>query len=352
MKGFVFLTTAILLGGTAALLAQTKPAGPEYFFDDTSQRFLIINPQGFNKVQVVVRHPGGGRWVGDGEKQEKQMVFAQTAGEGQERGTFFLAKGGESKWEIGFKPDQRQPQDAGINGLYRRVSEEKRLQLARKECQAAETTLDQSLKTAAKAASGLDKSLLAQWKDRWPSLRDRWVSLVFTMPSAPKPEGQKQTPFGGKSEPPGQERQADYWFAMAETASRAMAFVTAPLDKSAALDWNGVYDDGFGGQINIRSDLSGKLRITVNFSRGNDQFTGGMAGQIESSKIVADKGGSKTAEVSAKDVAMAEETTPAVAKVRLRRAGRFMVVETENAQKIAGRGWFDGIYRWAPLPKE
>lgn len=352
MKGFVFLTTIVLFAGTAAMLAQTKPVGPEHFYDEASQRFLILVPQGFKKVQVVVRHPGGGRWVGDGEKQEKQILFAQTVGEDQNRGTYFLAKGGESKWEIGFKPGQREPQDAGINGLYRRVSEEKRLQLARKEYQAAEATLDQSLKAAAKAAVGPDKSLLGQWKDRWPALRDRWVGLVFAMPSAPKPDGQKPAPFGAKPEPPGQERQADYWFAMAETASRAMGFVTAPLDKSRAVDWDGLYDDGFGGQINIRTDLSGKLRITLNFSRGNDQFTGALSGETEPAKIITNKDGSKSAEITAKDVAMAEGTTPAVAKVKLQRAGRFMIVETGNAQKIAGRGWFDGIYRWAPLPKE
>jgi hypothetical protein len=36
--------------------------------------------------------------------------------------------------------------------------------------------------------------------------------------------------------------------------------------------------------------------------------------------------------------------------VRLTKIGRYLHVETENTQRYAGRGWFDGIYRGAPVP--
>jgi hypothetical protein len=47
-----------------------------------------------------------------------------------------------------------------------------------------------------------------------------------------------------------------------------------------------------------------------------------------------------------------EVTDPAkLARVRLTKIGRYLHVVTEKAQRYVGKGWFDGIYRGAPVPE-
>ena len=136
-----FQIPALALFFCAACVGGAEPPKLAHYFDEESMRYLTLRQTSATGVEVVMRwasEPGStGMWTGQGTRKDNVTTFAAVVEEGQDRGAYFIAKGGESKMEILFKPGQKMPQDPGILGIYRRVSDEKRLHLARKEAHAA-----------------------------------------------------------------------------------------------------------------------------------------------------------------------------------------------------------------------
>lgn len=351
-----FLNFSLLLFALigAELVAAESPSA-SHFYDESSGRYLTLEFKDFKKVTVTLRFTGGpgasSRWYGDGEKKDKEILFAQTVGEEQERGAYFIAKGGESKLEIGFKSGQTTPQDAGINGVYRHISEEKRLALVKKEADVAEDYLNSLFKTAAKGWASEDKPVLVAWRNQWPALRDRWMKLAYIPLANPAAPPSSKPAVGGLPKPQDSnapDKQADYWIALVETTGLAINFLNQQNDKLISPGWDGDYDDGFGGQVSLKLQSSGKLRINLNFSRAGDAQTGEIGGEIQSENIKT----GKDKELTATFVNADPEITDAAqqARIMIRRVGHFLFVETEKTERYASRGWFDGIYRWMPPP--
>lgn len=346
---------ALILSWAFVLVStgHTAPPSETHYFDEATQRHATVANGDFGKVTLVFRFIGtpgtSSRWMGDGTRKEKEITFAQTVGEDQERGTFFIAKGGESKLEVEFKPGQRTPQDAGINGTYRHITDEKRLSLAKKESALAEDALTLAFRTAPKSWPSEDKPVAAAWKSRWPDLRNRWMGLVFKPTAAPAPVSPKTGAKNGGAN--GQIESADYWIALSETTGMALGFLGQPLDKLIPPGWDGEYDDGFGGHASLRLGRDGILRFTLSCTRGSGEGqTGELIGRIPSTALKQEKNGDLTASYQHKDTELKPEEQQAA--VTLRKTGHFLFVETQYAQRYCGRAWFDGIYRWGPVPTE
>ena len=152
---------------TAGVRGAEPPAAAHYY-DEETMRYLTLRPTSATGVEIFMRgaaDPGStGGWRGQGNRKDNVLTFAAVVDEGQDRGSYFIAKGGESKMEILFKPGQKMPQDPGILGLYRRVSDEKRLQLTRKEFQTVDERLNAALKAGAHNWATADKPVPAEWK--------------------------------------------------------------------------------------------------------------------------------------------------------------------------------------------
>jgi hypothetical protein len=135
---------------------------------------------------------------------------------------------------------------------------------------------------------------------------------------------------------------------LVETTGLAIGFMNQPNDKLISPGWDGDYDDGFGGHVSLKLQPSGKLRINVNFSRAGDAQTGEMGGEILAENMKP----SKDKELSATFINNDPEITDATqqARIKIRRVGHYLFVETEKMERYAARGWFDGIYRWMPPP--
>ena len=338
-----------------ALSALAQPAGPAYYYDEAGQRHLTVTSTGGSRVEVRVRwasEPGStGEWLGQGTRTDNQLSFAAVVDEGQDRGAFFITKGGESKQEILFRPGQRMPQDPGILGSYRRVSDEKRLQLAKKEFQAADERLADVLKAASRAWPSVDKPVASDWKGRWPALQERWMEIAW-QPPATTSAGAKPVPpqsFAPK-QAPSFEKDAGWWLKRAEATAMAYRFTQQPPDPLGKGEWEGDYDDGFGGRVSIRRALDGRLRVNLSCTRGNEFQGGDMEGAIPV-EAVKEKGSEASAEAVFRQAEVPEDARDV--QVILRRKGGFLWVETKR--KIAppgSRAWFDGIYRWMPVPQE
>ncbi|MFZ4763513.1 MAG: hypothetical protein ACOYMN_01065 [Roseimicrobium sp.] len=343
-----------------ALALSTLPvcgAGPTavHYFDETTNRHLTVTHGDFDKISILIRFVGIGssaRWLGDGARKDKEITFAQTVGEDQERGTFFIAKGGESKLEISFKPGQRMPQDAGINGVYRHITDEKRLSLAKKEFAAAEEALETALKTAPKSWPSEDRPVAGEWKNRWSELRKQWLRVSYKAPTPAAPATAAKPALGSRANDGApEERLPEYWVALSETTGMALGFLGAPLDKLIPQSWDGEYDDSFGGHVSIRVNRDGMLRFNLTCTRGSgDGQTGDLSGKIAVSTIKKEKNGDFLGSYTHQDPELKPEDPPAT--VSLRKVGHFLFVETQHTERYRGRAWFDGIYRWSPVPKE
>lgn len=337
-----------------ACTGHAAPLPVAYYFDEESMRYLTLRNTSATGVEVSTRwatDPGStATWTGQGNRKDNVVTFAAVVEEGQDRGTYFIAKGGESKMEILFKPGQKMPQDAGILGIYRRVSDEKRLQLARKEAQAAEVRLNEVLKEASHSWSGTDKAVPADWKARWPGLLTRWMKIAYQPPEpvVPKPA----QPFPATKETPAAEKDPTYWLKLAQATALAYGFMQQmPDPKSAGASWDGEYDDGFGGHVSLRRAKDGKMRVSLSCTRGNENQGSDLAGQIPAEAVKSKKDGESTAEA-----VFAEAEVPEAAKdvsVSLKRKGGFLWVEIKRKAAVPGSmSWFDGIYRWSPVPME
>lgn len=330
-----------------------EPLTTTYFYDEESMRYLTLRQTSATGVEVIMRwasEPGStGMWTGQGTRKDNLLTFAALVDEGQDRGSYFIAKGGESKMEILFKPGQKMPQDPGILGIYRRVSDEKRLQLARKESQAADERLSEALKEASHTWSGVDKTVPADWKARWPALLGRWMKIAYQPPEPAKVKPAPLSAAGKDKDAPTPEKDVNYWLKLAQVTAAAYGFMQQPVVLKSS-SWDGEYDDGFGGHVSIRRAKDGKLRVNLNCTRVNENQGSDLAGQIPPESVT-----SKNDETTATAVFI-ETDVPEAAKevsITLKRKGSFLWVETKRKATPPGSlSWFDGIYRWSPVPKE
>lgn len=347
-------TAAVLLLGSLVTTQAAGPAGITHYYDEVTFRYLTLESVGATQVQVQMRGAGepgvNNVWMGQGSWKEKQLVFAALVEEGQDRGTFFVAKGGESKLEVEFRPGQKMPQDPGILGSYRRISDEKRLQLARKEFQAADERLQATLKASSRTWTSEDKPVAADWKGRWPALRERWMKIAYQAPEAAKAQ---VGPFPPQAKGrPAVEMDVAYWLKMAQATASGYYFMQQMPDGKSQEAWDGSYDDGFGGQVSIRRTADGRLRVSLACSRVNELQGSDLQGVIPVDGVKAKKAGEPA---SAEGVFVDPEMPDATkeVQVRLKRKGGFLWVEIQRKQEPPGRlAWLDGIYRWAPVPVE
>src|SRR6187402_2010338 len=79
------------------------PPAPTHYFDEATNRQALVTEGDFGKITLVFRFVGGpgsfGRWYGDGTRKDGEIIFSQTVGEGQDRGTVFVAKASETRLE-------------------------------------------------------------------------------------------------------------------------------------------------------------------------------------------------------------------------------------------------------------
>ena len=353
-RALLFLALGLATAGSSVRLCAAEAPKVAHFYDEESMRFLTLKNISATGVEVVLRwasEPGStGTWVGQGNRKDNLVTFAAQVEEGQDRGTYFIAKGGESKMEILFRPGQKMPQDAGLLGIYRRISDEKRLQLARKEAQAAEARLAATLKEAAHSWPATDKPVPADWKARWPGLLGRWMKIAYQPPEAPKPKpGQPPLTAAAAKDATAPEKDADYWLKTAQATALGYGFMQQmPALSSTA--WDGEYDDGFGGHVSLRTAKDGKLRVNLTCTRVNENQGSDLQGQILPEAI------KKNGEEGTAQAVFIEPDVPDNAKevnVTLQRKGGFLWVEIRrNATPPGAFSWHDGIYRWAPVPKE
>lgn len=347
-----FLIPVLALFVSAICVRGAEPPKLAYFYDEEGMRYLTLRQASATGVEVVVRwasEPGStGMWTGQGNRKDNVVTFAAVVEEGQDRGSYFIAKGGESKMEILFKPGQKMPQDPGILGIYRRVSDEKRLQLARKEYQAADERLNAALKEAAHTWSGVDKLMPAEWKSRWPALLGRWMKISYQPPEPEKVEKPAPPTSTGK-DTFSPERDVQYWLKYAQVTAAAYGFIQqSSVMKSSS--WDGEYDDGFGGHVSIRRAKDGKLRVNLTCTRVNENQGADLAGQIPAEAVKSQNDENTAAAV------FIEPDVPENAKevsITLKRKGGFLWVETKRKASPPGSlSWFDGIYRWSAVPVE
>lgn len=321
-----------------------------HYFDEVGQRYLTLQSLGGTKVNVLLRwavDPGSaGIWAGNGERRDNQWLFAATVEEGQDRGAFFIAKG-EAKLEVSFRPNQKMPQDPGILGIYRHVSDEKLTQLMKKEFQAADDRLGLALKNASRTWAPEDKGMSGDWKSHWPVLRERWMALAYQAPALPKPKPGQLAPPAAAREGALKEKDANYWLKLAQATALGYSFVQQPPDAKSKGEWDGEYDDGFGGHVSIRRAKDGKLRVTLTCTR-----FGELQGMDLSGTIAAEALKTKSSESTGEGV-FSEQETAKETHVSLRRKGGFLWLETKRKDPLPSKAaWFDGIYRWMPVPTE
>lgn len=339
-------------------LAATAPAAETTeYYDDELKRYLTLAKGDFGSTLVRVRFasdPGSANvWTGQGQIKDKELSFARQVGEGESPGTFFIAQVSESKVQISYKPQQKNPQDAGINGSYRRVNEGKGLQLAKAEYQSANERLQAALKNATKTWDRKDRPALDLWKSTWPALLMRAVALRTQPPGSAAPAPATGSPASNTSTnaaatPP---KTAKDWLTAAQVTAQGYYFIETLPDAKTGLEWDGEYDDLGGGHVSLRLGKDGKLRASFSSTRIEGEEGSTLEGTALPEQIRTNHKGDLTAQFTLNADPEATNRQPPV-QIRITKLGRYLLVETTNAQKAAGRGWFDGIYRGAPVPAE
>lgn len=144
----------------------------------------------------------------------------------------------------------------------------------------------------------------------------------------------------------------NYWLKLAEATALAYSFMEPLPDGKGQESWDGDYNDGFGGGVSIRRAADGRLRVSLTCTRVSELHGADVQGNVPAEAVKAAKG----AEAATAETVFTEAELPENAKdvrVILKRKGGFLWVETERKQAPPGRlSWFDGIYRWAPVPVE
>ncbi|MBL9133970.1 MAG: hypothetical protein JNG86_22350 [Verrucomicrobiaceae bacterium] len=322
------------------LCATAHAAEVTHWHDEAGQRYLTMSEdKDLRRVDFSFRwayDPGAlPGWTGDGVRRGDKILFAMSAAdEGADREPFFFAIPKESRVEITFRSDKPDQPDPGIRGTFQRLSNEKRLQLAKKEFQAAEERLALAWQNTVRDGRHDDKSLVSDWKAKWPALRQRWLSLSYA-PAGVKPEDDP-----------------DFWIRLAQATMFARAFNEQRVDVKNNGGWAGDYDDGFGGRVTIRERKEGGLRVNLNCTRGldgNEANGSDIAGDIPAG-AVKKKGDLRTAEAIFDFPGLENEPARRI-RVTLQRRSGGLWVETTYLQPTNRKGWHDGIYRWMPVPE-
>ena len=302
-----------------------------HYHDEVGRRFLMLTTNG-KRVELRVRlayDPGSmGVWDGNGEKRDGGLVFAATVPEeGMDRGPFFTAKLSDTKVLIDFRTEKPDQPDPGIRGEFRKISEEKRLQLAKKEFKAAEDRLDLAWKNASREGSPADKAIVSDWKSWWPKLRESWLKVAAQ---------------------PTDDKTADHWLKKSQATMLAYAFNEQRVDPKHSGGWDGEYDDGFGGHVSLRMAKDGRLRVTMNCTRGSEAQGTDLSLDIPADALKQD-GSERTASGFTRPPAMETPDAPKSLRVMLRRKGGGLWVEVIRQPNASA--WLDGIYRWYPVPE-
>ena len=336
----------ILAGFAVGACGSALAAVPEpVWFHDGVHRYLKLSLEDFGKVHIEVRtvgQPGeASHWMADGEKVDKDVLFARSVGDDEARGTFYIGTGGDGNFKVKLKPgqDKEKAPDEGIVGLYHRINDDRRLYLAKRETEAADKRLAEVEKMAAKNWPVIDKPVLEEVKTRWPSVRDRLLALR----EKPRPvDAKPRIALGDPNDVP-PEKKPDRWFAADELTGTELGFLNTTLDPKIKDGWDGDYNDGFGGSINLALEKDGShLRFTLNCSRYNDEQTGLMSG---TATLVKDSTG-MVADFTDQNPEVKESADQA--RVKLHRIGHYLVVDAVKVGKYTFRGWFDGVYRKQP----
>jgi hypothetical protein len=350
------LTRTLILALTLVSAVRAFAAAPVpvlHFYDETKFRHLALTQADFGKIKVEIRSVAGpgdcSKWVGDGQKREKEFVFSRVVGEEENRGTVYIGTGGESRFAVKLKPKQEKAMmDEGVVGDYHHITEERRFQLAKKELENADKRLAELLKTQAKMLKGEDRAVAAEIKQRWPALRSRIMNITYKAPAPVAPA--VKPPLGTAprtDDASGADKNADRLWALVEADASEIGFVGGVLDPKVKEGVDGDYNDGHGGTITVYLNAkSGELRFTLNCSRGGDTQTGMLGGTIAPKPMKKDATGDAWLDYVHNDPA--ETDASKQARVRLKRVGHYFIVETEHAERYTGLAWFDGIYRKQP----
>ncbi|MDB6003230.1 MAG: hypothetical protein JWR15_217, partial [Prosthecobacter sp.] len=183
----------------------------------------------------------------------------------------------------------------------------------------------------------------------WPGLLSRWMKIAY---QPPEPATVKPAqPFPSAKDAFTPEKDAAYWLKLAQATALAYGFAQQMPDPKNGGAWDGEYDDGFGGHVSIRLAKDGKMRVNLTCTRVNENQGSDLAGQIPAEAVKSKKDGESTAEA-----VFVETEVPEAAKdvsISLKRKGGFLWVETKRKASPPGSlVWFDGIYRWSPVPAE
>jgi hypothetical protein len=328
-----------------------SPPKRSYFFDEASSRHLIVTDGEAGEVEVraywtsggyFAHYEGNGARRGKPEDKESEFTFSQVIGGEGERGTAFTATQRGSKLEIRYAEGQREPQDAGINGLYEQVSAEKAIALAKKEWKASSSALEEQFRDAPRNWPGPDRKIGGEWANRWPALRANWVKLIFP-PAA----------FVAPADAKALEGHLDYWVALQEATGMAWDFISSvSYDKRPPEGWSGDYYDGFGGFIGMRGNAGAAVTFSINATRGHgpEPENTELAGRIPPEAVRQETGGTLSATYTHHPSEEAKDIPPA--KLSFRKIAHFLIVESQDAAPYTGQVWIDGIYRWSPVPTE
>jgi hypothetical protein len=120
-------------------------------------------------------------------------------------------------------------------------------------------------------------------------------------------------------------------------------------DPKTGLGWDGEYDDLGGGHASLRVGRDGKLRVSLSSAREEGQEASTIDATAQPEQIKTGKGGELTAEFTFNDAEATVKNKPA--RFKLTKLGRYLRIESEDAKPYVGNGWFDGIYRGAPVPQ-
>jgi hypothetical protein len=330
------------------------------YLDEISGRQVCVRETAPGLIEVVVFASSGGsffRWAGSGSRSEDQpagdgkkergttmLTFSQVVGEGGERGTLFsgLESANGSKLEIRFAEGESEPQDAGINGVYGRITADKALALSKKQFKTVSAALQELWRVAPRSWPGANRRVAGEWEARWPILRADWAELVF--PAAG---------FVSPAEARVLEPHLDYWLALSEATGMGWGLIAYGGFEQPAIDgWAGEYDDGFGGHVSLREVTGGALSFALGCARGRgeDPQTAEFAGRIPVAGLAKQGGSQRTAVFVQETAGLPEGVLPM--KISFRKFPHFLVVQTENAGPHTAPAWFDGVYRWSPAPVE